>query len=199
MPTTAVIRLAQPADIPSVRDIYAPFVLDSHTSFEYEVPSVADLQQRISETSVYAPWLVCAENGRVMGYAYAGHRRSRTAYQWSVELSVYVGSAFRKRGIARALYTSLVALLRLQGYYNAYIGIALPNPASVAFHERFGFRPVGVYHEVGYKQGRWGDVGWWEMSIQPKVQRPKPPVPLSQAQEMAGWTEALVEGISKLR
>ena len=190
-----IIRLAGEADMSAIQAIYAPFVKDTNVSFEYEVPSVKELDERVRATLVYAPWLVYERDGHVAGYAYAGHHRSRTAYQWSVELSVYVGKTFRRKGIARALYTSLVALLRLQGFYNAYIGIALPNPGSVAFHERFGFKPVGVYHGVGYKHGTWGDVGWWEMAIQPKTEHPLPPVSLTEAQALPGWDDAMRQGV----
>ncbi len=195
------IRLAQTADIPAIRKIYAPFVQDATTSFEYEVPSVAEIEERVRKTLAYAPWLVCELDEQVAGYAYAGHHRSRTAYQWSTELSVYVGTAFHRRGIAHALYTSLVALLRLQGFYNAYAGITLPNPASVAFHEHFGFAPVGVYHGVGYKQGKWCDVGWWEMKIRPKQERTyvNPPLSSAEAQTLSDWNDALQEGVNLLK
>ena len=192
-----IIRLAQLSDVSAIQGIYAPFVQNSHTSFEYEVPSVTELGERIQATLTYAPWLVYEQYQHVMGYAYAGHHRSRTAYQWSVELSVYVGEDFRRKGIARVLYTSLVALLRLQGFYNAYIGIALPNPASVAFHERFGFKPVGVYHGVGYRQGVWDDVGLWEMNIQPKAKHPTAPLSLEEAQALPDWNTAMIEGLTE--
>ena len=187
----STIRLVRESDLLAIQAIYAPFVQDSLVSFEYEVPSVTELGERVRTTLTYAPWLVYEREGQVAGYAYAGHHRSRSAYQWSVELSVYVGEGFRRKGIARALYTSLIALLRLQGFYNAYIGIALPNPASVAFHEQFGFRPIGVYHGVGYKRGVWGDVGWWEMEIQPKTKNPPPPRSLEQAQRLPGWGDVI--------
>ena len=194
-----IIRLVQETDLPAIQAIYAPFVQESHVSFEYDVPSVVQLRERVQGTLTYAPWIVCEWNQKVAGYAYAGHHRSRIAYQWSVELSVYVHEGFRRKGVAQALYISLMALLRLQGYYNAYIGIALPNAGSVAFHERFGFRPVGVYHGVGYKQGTWGDVGWWEMAIQPKKDAPSPPLSLEEAQKKPTWELALLAGLSGWR
>ena len=194
--TQSAIRLACASDIPAIQEIYAPFVQNSHVSFEYEVPSVSVLEERVRNTLTYAPWLVCVRDEQVTGYAYAGHHRSRTAYQWSVELSVYVREGFRKKGVARALYTSLIALLKVQGFYNAYIGIALPNPASVAFHERFGFIPVGVYHGVGYKRGVWSDVGWWEMDIQPKKENPQSPMSIEDAQTLPGWEDAMVKGVA---
>lgn len=193
----ATIRLADESDALAIQRIYAPFVQASHVSFEYEVPSVKELGQRVQTTLTYAPWLVYEQHGHVAGYAYAGHHRSRTAYQWSVELSVYIGEEFRRKGIAQALYTSLIALLRLQGFYNAYIGIALPNPGSVAFHERLGFKPIGVYRGVGYKLGIWSDVGWWEREIQPKAKEPLSPLSITEAQSLPGWENAMKEGLIK--
>ena len=101
----------------------------------------------------------------MVGYAYAGRHRSREAYQWSVEVSVYVAENQHRRGVGRALYTSLVECLRLQGFFHAYAGITLPNPASVGLHESLGFQPVGVYKDVGYKLGQWHTVGWLELII----------------------------------
>ena len=196
--SSPIIRMADQSDALSIQKIYAPFVQASHVSFEYNVPSVDELSERIRAARTFAPWLVYELPGHVAGYAYAGRHRSRTAYQWSVELSVYVGENFRKKGIARSLYSSLVALLGLQGFYNAYIGIALPNPASVAFHKRVGFKPIGVYHGVGYKQGTWADVGWWEMEIQPKVNDPSPPLSVSEAQSLPGWERAMQKGLLTL-
>ena len=198
MDSCITIRLASEADVSSIQAIYAPFVEESNVSFEYAVPSLSELSERLWLTLAYAPWLVYEWNGQVVGYAYAGHHRSRIAYQWSVELSVYIDADFRRRGIARALYSSLIALLQLQGFYNAYIGIALPNPTSVAFHEAFGFTPVGVYHGVGYKRGVWGDVGWWEMSIQPKAENPQPPRSLKEIQQLPDWESAMSFGLATL-
>jgi phosphinothricin acetyltransferase len=111
------------------------------------------------------PWLVAEDGASVVGYAY-GHRFApRAAYAWSVETSIYVGDGARGRGVGRALYDALLALLAAQGYRQAFAGIALPNPASVALHESVGFTPVGAYRDVGYKFGAWHDVGWWQRAL----------------------------------
>ena len=123
------------------------------------------------------PWLVWEEDGRVLGYAYASGHRARAAYQWCVEVSVYVHPDARRGGIARRLYTELFERLREQGFYNAYAGITLPNPASVGFHEAMGFRPIGVYPKIGYKFGRWHDVGWWSLRLRDDDEEPAPPKP----------------------
>ena len=166
-----VIRLAIVDDAPQIHAIYAPIVAETAVSFELEPPSVEEMSQRIETTLFTLPWIVC-EQGGIIGYAYAGVFRSRPAYQWTVEVSVYVHADHRGKGVARALYISLFECLRVQGYRTALAGIALPNSASVALHEGLGFRSVGVFHHVGYKLGAWHDVGWWELLLQ---RLPDPP------------------------
>ncbi|WP_137284226.1 arsinothricin resistance N-acetyltransferase ArsN1 family B [Halorussus salinisoli] len=161
------IRLADEADAAAVRDIYAPVVENTAVSFEDEPPSEGEMADRIADTLPRYPWLVCeTESGdEIAGYAYAGTHRKRGAYRWSVDVSVYVAADHRGKGLGRGLYESLLELLRLQGFYNAYAGIALPNEASVALHESLGFEQVGVYESVGYKRGEWRDVGWWQLQL----------------------------------
>nr|MBA3425279.1 N-acetyltransferase [Rubrobacter sp.] len=142
------------------------------------------------------PWLVCERDGRVAGYAYAATHRPRAAYQWCIDVSAYVREGERRTGVGRALYTSLISVLALQGYYNAYAGIALPNPASVRLHESTGFRPVGVYRETGYKLGAWHDVGWWQLSIRERATDPDPPVNLPAIQESNELDAALASGLT---
>lgn len=101
----------------------------------------------------------------VSGYAYATAHRARQAYQPSVETSVYVGSKYQAEGIGKLLYEALFDSLRRRDFHNAYAGITLPNEGSVALHESLGFYPIGVFQEVGYKKGRWHDVGWWQRPI----------------------------------
>ena len=172
------VRLATPADASGVLAIYAPFVRETWVSFEAEVPSEAEIARRIAAAPPTYPWLVAEADGAVAGYAYASAHRGRTAYQWSTEVSVYVAEGARRRGVARQLYGALFDVLRLQGFVNAYAGIALPNAASMAFHERCGFEPVGVYRGVGYKLGAWRDVGWWALRLGDGT-APDPPRPLS--------------------
>ncbi len=195
----AAIRLAEAADAAAVTAIYAPIVRDTCISFEYDVPDADEMRRRILDTLGRWPWLICVRQGVVLGYAYASPHRGRAAYRWSVDTSVYVDSRWRRHGVGRALYGSLFALLRLQGYCNAYAGIALPNPASVALHEAQGFRPVGVYREVGFKHGGWHDVGWWALALQAKPSEPRPPCPLAAAQALPAWHAALTAGEPLLR
>jgi phosphinothricin acetyltransferase len=195
----ALIRLATERDADTVHAIYAPVVLESATSFELEPPTVDEMRGRIAKTLERFPWIVCDRDGRVLGYAYASPHRDRAAYQWSVEVSVYIDGIARRSGVGRALYTSLFALLRVQGFHNAYAGVALPNPASVAMHESVGFRSVGVYRRVGHKMGAWHDVGWWSLAIGDHPGSPSPPLPIAEALRRSEWDAAMRAGEHLLR
>lgn len=162
------IRLAAPADAAAIREIYAPFVETTPISFEVEPPSTAEMADRIETTLREYPWLVCEAAGTVIGYAAASSLRSTPPYRWTVELSVYVEDAAQGSGIGTALYASLLSVLSVQGYRNAYAVTTLPNPASVALHERFGFETVGTFPAVGYKRGRWHDIRWWYRRLDPE-------------------------------
>ena len=193
------IRLATARDAGQTAEIYAPIVRSTIISFEFDPPTADEMRQRIVNTLKRFPWLVCERGGKVLGYAYAGTHSARAAYQWSVGVSAYVREGERSMGVGRALYSSLFAVLNLQGFYNAYAGISLPNPASVGLHESMGFRPVGVYRGVGYKLGAWHDVGWWQMSLRERGASPDPPIDLPLVLESEEWKEALVSGLPLLR
>ncbi len=176
------IRLATAEDSGPVRAIYAPIVESTAISFELVVPSQQDMASRIADRQPTYPWLVADDDdGRVAGYAYAGRFAARPAYDWSVETSVYVAETARGIGVGRGLYAALLAILIVQGYRQAMAGIALPNPASVALHERAGFAPVGVYRNAGWKLGAWHDVGWWQRPLAPSDGVPQAPMPLDVA------------------
>lgn len=160
-------RLARADDAKAIRDIYAPVVEETVISFEFEPPGVEEMTRRMAAVTPQYPWLVAEDRGAVAGYAYAGRHSDRDAYGWSVDVSVYLAVDQRGRGLGRALYERLLELLRLQGFGSAYAGITLPNPASVGLHEAMGFTPVGVYRDVGWKMGRWHDVGWWQRPLNP--------------------------------
>jgi L-amino acid N-acyltransferase YncA len=180
--TGTEIRLATVRDAAQISEVYAPIVRDTIISFEVEPPAEHEIRRRIEGTLERFPWLVCERHGRLAGYAFAAGHSARAAYQ-------------RRTGVGRALYCSLFAILALQGFYNAYAGIALPNPASVSLHEALGFRPVGIYRGVGYKLGAWHDVGWWQLSLQERPASPKPPADLSTVQRSKGWQTALARGL----
>ncbi|MEI1377849.1 GNAT family N-acetyltransferase [Nostoc sp. UHCC 0926] len=196
----AVIRLANESDALKMLAIYAPVVRETSISFEIEPPSETEFQGRIKDYQQQMPWLVCQINDELLGYAYATPYRTRAAYQWSVESSVYVNVEYRRKGVAKALYSSLFQLLQLQGFYNVFAAIALPNPASVAVHEAVGFSPVGVFCRVGYKFSEWHDVAWWQLSLQQEQPLPvNPPLSLLELQKLSLWDEALRSGLLLLR
>jgi phosphinothricin acetyltransferase len=145
------------------------------------------------------PWLVCDRGGQVLGYVYGSTHRPRAAYRWSVEVTAYIRDGQRRNGIGRGLYTSLFRLLALQGFYNAYAGITLPNPASVGLHEALGFQAIGVYEAIGFKRGNWHDVGWWQLELQPRSASPAEPRDLHQVRAAKEWGAALAAGLPLLR
>jgi L-amino acid N-acyltransferase YncA len=197
MPLT--IRHATEADAAEIAATYAPYVGDTAISFEVAAPSTDAMRERIRSLVATYPWLVCADQTEVRGYAYASRHHERAAYQWSIDVSVYVRADAHRRGIGRALYAALLRLVVAQGFYNAYAGITLPNPASVGLHESFGFRPVGVYRCVGHKLGAWHDVGWWALELQPRPASPTPPRPAAALRETTEWQAALAAGQLLLR
>jgi L-amino acid N-acyltransferase YncA len=170
------IRSVEGADAQAVRDIYAPFVTNTAASFEIEPPDVREMARRIEDLRERFPWLVYEAGGEVMGYAYAAPHRARKGFQWCVETSVYVHALTQKRGVGRALYVSLFELLRRQGYVNAYASITFPNPASVRLHESMGFTPIGVFPRIGFKFGKWHDLGWWQLRLQEAAEPVPDPV-----------------------
>jgi len=123
-------------------------------------------------------WLVAERDGTVVGYAYGGIHRTRRAYQWTAEVSAYVDRTAQRSGVGRELYTELFRRLRDRGFRLLVAGITLPNEASVAIHEALGFEPVGVYKHIGWKAGRWWDVGWWQLDLgAPEGEPPLEPRP----------------------
>jgi phosphinothricin acetyltransferase len=189
---SAIIRVALPEDAEAILTIYAPIVRGTAISFEVEPPTRVAMHERIATTLRYLPWLVCDRQGEMLGYVYASSHRSRAAYQWSVDVSVYIHAQARRAGIGRALYQALFELLILQGFYNCYAGITLPNPASVGLHEALGFQPVGVYQAVGYKLGAWHDVGWWQRALQPPRSLPTPPTAFEALRQTSTVWEAVL-------
>ena len=196
---TTRIRLATPADGPALARIYRPAVADSATSFELEPPDAAEMASRVARIVERTPWLVCEMREQVVGYAYAGRHRDRPAYQWSVEVSAYVSGDVRRAGVGRALYASLFAVLALQGFRNAYAGVTLPNPASIALHTAVGFTPVGVFREIGYKHGAWHDVAWFERQLAHRDASPAAPVPLPELADAAALRRACAAGEALIR
>ncbi len=176
------LRVATPDDAEDMAAIYAPFVRDTVISFETMVPDAAEMARRIAATLETHPWLVAEEDERIIGYAYASPHRTREAYRWSCDVTVYLADGARGRRLGTRLYTDLLGILRAQGFRNAFAGIALPNAASVALHEKMGFRHLGTYTQVGFKLGQWHDVGWWQHTLSERAGVPGEVIPF------AKWT-----------
>lgn len=196
---SSIIRFTTECDAAQVLEIYAPFCADSPVSFEVHPPALEQMQQRITNILQKFPWLVCERHGEILGYVYAAPHRDRAAYQWSVDVSVYVRKAARRSGIGRALYTSLFKILVLQGYYNAYAGITLPNPGSERLHQVMGFQPIGIYRSVGFKSGAWHDVAWLELWLQARVPNPEPPININVLRNTVELESAVNSGIPFLK
>ncbi len=161
-----MIRSATARDADAIAGIYNHYVVNTPVTFETEPVGVVEMAQRIEEIlAASLPWLVIEENGTVVGYAYAGKWKGRCAYRHSVETTVYLDAESTGRGHGGALYEALLGQLRALGLHVAIGGIALPNPASVALHEKFGFEPVARFREVGFKFGQWVDVGYWQRML----------------------------------
>ena len=186
-----IIRLATLDDAEAIRDIYAPFCDATPISFETQAPGVDETRRRIAKTLESLPWLVREHDGEIVGYAYASPHRERAAYRWSVDVSAYVRDGHRRTGIGRVLYTSLLELLRLQGFYNAIAGITLPNPGSVGLHESMGFETVGIYRHIGFKCGEWHDVAWYQLSLREPTDYPQDPLDFEVVRAMPNWAAAL--------
>lgn len=177
---TLRVRDAVTEDSSACVQIYAGYVRDTAITFETEVPSVTEMADRISAARVKHEWLVLEDSwGQIVGYAYAQEFKSRAAYQWSVETSIYLDRARHRRGGGRQLYGALLARLARRGYRRAFAGITQPNDASMAFHRVFGFEPAGLYRRVGWKHGSWRDVAWLQADLIGPADEIDPPVPVT--------------------
>ncbi len=162
------IRAATPEDAGAIAAIYAPHVLTGTASFEIDPPDARAMRTRMAASEGLYPWIVATNGdatGGVIGYAYATRFRDRPAYRYVCETTVYMADVAQGQGAGRLLYEALIDTLRAQGFVHALGAIALPNDASIKLHESVGFRRAGVYREVGFKQGRWVDVGIWQAEL----------------------------------
>lgn len=168
------IRIAEEKDAPALLDIYAPYINETAITFEYDLPPAEEFAGRIQAITRDFPWLVCEIDGRTAGYAYASHFKTRAAFQWDAEMSVYLSPEFHRLGIASALYDCLEDTLREQGYLNLYALITHPHPVSEGFHASRGYRPVGIYHSTGFKFDKWYDLIVLEKQLAPLPPAPAP-------------------------
>lgn len=176
-----MLRFAKPEDAEELLKIYAPYVNKTAISFEYEVPSVAEFEERIKAILKKYPYIVEETNGELVGYAYADTFKARSAYAWAVESTVYVKADLRKCGIGSRLYGTLERLLRMQNIINVNACIAYTDKPdkyltndSIYFHERMGYKTVGKFHKCGYKFGKWYDMIWMEKHLGEHMLLPEP-------------------------
>lgn len=173
------IRFIKPADAEAALAIYAPYVLHTANTFEYEIPSVADFSAKIEKITAQYPWLVCECDGEIVGYAYGSTHRERAAYQWSPESTVYIDAKHHRKGVARALYNTMFELMRQQGYINVFASVLVTNENSVAFHKAYGFEEIGLFKNIGYKLGKWHTNLWLQYALQEPILNPPVPKPIT--------------------
>jgi L-amino acid N-acyltransferase YncA len=182
------IRLATADDAAAIATLYAPYVTGTAVSFEVEPPDAAAMAARIAAGDGLYPWFVASgEDGAVLGYAAASAFRTRAAYRFSVETSVYLAPTATGHGTGRRLYRVLLETLTAQGFAQAIGAITLPNPASVALHEALGFAHAGTYNRVGYKLGGWHSVGLWQRALARAADPPTDPKPVAAVWPGRGW------------
>ncbi len=161
-----MIRPATPADGEPLAEIYNPYVLHTTVTFEEDAVSGGEMSRRVRNVDgAGLPWIVAEDRDAIVGYAYATPWRARSGYRFSVEVTVYVATGHHRRGYGFRLYAHLFRALQAQGLRAAIGGIVLPNPSSVALHERFGMAKVAHFEQVGRKLARWLDVGYWQLDL----------------------------------
>ncbi len=160
-----MIRIAKKEDISAMLEIYRPFVEETAVSFEYVLPTVEEFARRMEEHMGDYPWLVWEEEGKVLGYAYAGRAFERAAYSWNAEISCYLAPEARGRGVGRQLYARVEDILRKQGVRKVFAVVTSANGASIGFHRALGYAEAACYRQVGYKLGAWYDVIWLEKEL----------------------------------
>jgi L-amino acid N-acyltransferase YncA len=169
------IRAATAEDCGRILSIYGYYVKNTIVSFEYEVPGLDEMESRMQNIQAKYPYLVAELNGIIVGYAYAADFRYRSAYQWSPESTIYLSHEIHGKGIGHILYSRLFELLRLQGFYNVFGGVGLPNEASVKLHLKCGFTVVGTYRNIGYKHKGWHSTQWFQLILDEHPIEPAPP------------------------
>jgi L-amino acid N-acyltransferase YncA len=163
-----MIRQATIDDAAQLCEIYNHYVLNTTVTFEEGAVSAEEMGERVKETLESLPWLVVEENGGVLGFCYASKWKGRCAYRYSVESTIYLSPDAGGRGLGTELYSTLLEELKDRGLHTVMGGIALPNDASIALHEKFGFEKIAQFKQVGNKFGQWIDVGYWQLVFDPK-------------------------------
>ena len=177
------IRMADEKDAEALLAVYAPYVEHTAISFEYQVPTLKEFTRRISNIRARYPYLAACQNGKILGYAYASPFHQRAAYSWAAETSVYVGEDVRGTGIGAMLYEALESILKKQQVINVNACITYPNPGSIAFHEKMGYKTAGHFTKCGYKLGTWWDMVWMEKMLGEHPRQPKAFIPVTELEQ----------------
>lgn len=173
------MRMATPEDAQEILDIYTPYVLSTPITFEYTVPDLEEFRERITGTLKKFPYIVAVQDGIILGYAYASTFKSRAAYDWAVETSIYVRQDTRSRGVGHMLYGKLEEILKKQNIINVNACITYPNPGSISFHEKLGYKTVAHFTKCGYKLGQWYDMIWMEKMLGEHEAEPAAIIPVT--------------------
>ena len=187
-----MLRIATPADIPAMLEIYGPYVLNSTATFEYTVPTQEEFSRRFTTITAQYPWLVWEEEGTILGYAYASAPYTRAAYSWCAEPSIYLRPDAKGRRIGTKLYTALEAILTRQGYQVLYALVTEENRESIAFHEKLSYEKRAFFPDCGWKFNRWLGVFWMEKrpkSVEIPMNSPTPWLSIGQKGEK--WNDIL--------
>lgn len=158
-------RLAKGKDAKELLSIYAPYVENTNITFEYEVPTISEFESRIAKVLKKYPYIVAEKNGKIIGYTYATTFRERVAYNWGLETTIYLSPKAKGQNIGKQLYQKLEAILKLQNITNLVASITYPNPESISFHEKCGYKKIAHFTKCGYKKGRWYDMIFMEKMI----------------------------------
>lgn len=180
MESQITIRPVSIADADRLLEIYAPYVQQTAVTFEYELPTLQEFKNRIAGITSRYPFLAAINDGEIKGYAYASAFKTRAAYDWSVETSIYIDRNFHGQGIGSCLYEYLENVLKRQNICNLCACIAYPNPESIGFHEHMGYKKVAHFHKSGYKFNAWYDMIWMEKFINDHTSNQKPFIPVKE-------------------
>lgn len=167
-------RLADVSDTKEILDIYAPYITDTAITFEYDIPSIEEFRGRIEHISLEYPYVVCTYKDEIIGYAYAHRYGERAAYQWDVELSIYLDMNYKSLGVGKLLYNKLIEIVKLQNVRNIYACITSANEKSLKFHEKLGFEFIGIFKNTGYKFDSWYGVNWMGIAVGDINEKPEP-------------------------
>jgi phosphinothricin acetyltransferase len=169
-----VIRFANEDDAEGILAVYTPYILDTTITYEYDIPSIENMKQRIQGVQSFYPYLVCTYNHEIVGYAYASKHKERAAFQWGAEISVYIKEDFHGSGVASRLYDRIIAFLYEQGIYKLYALIDAPNEKSERFHLKRGFKEIGSILNTAYKLGKWCNLKYYEKTLRECKEEPAP-------------------------